>query len=104
MILVTTPDVPGKQIYQTLGMVRGNTIRTKNILRDIGAGLKSIVGGELKDYTAMLTDSREEAIKRMIEDAQKLDATAIVNIRFTSSDVMNTASEILAYGTAVKVR
>lgn len=104
MILVTTPDIPGKQIYQTLGMVRGNTIRTKNIFRDIGAGLKSIVGGELKDYTAMLTDSREEAVKRMIKDAQNLDANAIVNIRFNSSDVMNTASEILVYGTAVKVK
>lgn len=104
MILVTTPDVPGKQIYQTLEMVLGNTIRTKNILRDIGAGLKSIVGGELKDYTKMLTDSREEAVKRMIKDAQNLEADAIVNIRFTSSDVMNKASEILVYGTAVKVK
>ena len=104
MILVTTPDVPGKQIYQTLGMVLGNTIRTKNIFRDIGAGLKSIVGGELKDYTKMLTDSREEATRRMIQNAQNLDANAIVNIRFNSSDVMSTASEILVYGTAVKVK
>ena len=104
MLLVTTPDVIGKEIYQTLGLVRGNTIRAKNVFRDIGAGLKSIVGGELKDYTKMMTDSREQAVERMIENAEELGANAIVNVRFTSSDIMSTASEILVYGTAVKLK
>ncbi|MCH8286392.1 YbjQ family protein [candidate division KSB1 bacterium] len=104
MLLVTTPDVIGKEIYQTLGLVRGNTIRAKNVFRDIGAGLKSIVGGELKDYTKMMTDSREQAVERMTENAEKLGANAIVNVRFASSDIMSTASEILAYGTAVKLK
>lgn len=104
MLLVTTPDVIGKEIYQTLGLVRGNTIRAKNVFRDIGAGLKSIVGGELKDYTKMMTDSREQAVERMIEDAKDLGANAIVNVRFASSDIMSTASEILVYGTAVKLK
>ncbi|MCH7781716.1 YbjQ family protein [candidate division KSB1 bacterium] len=104
MLLVTTPDVIGKEIYQTLGLVRGNTIRAKNVFRDIGAGLKSIVGGELKDYTKMMTDSREQAVERMTENAEELGANAIVNVRFASSDIMSTASEILAYGTAVKLK
>ena len=104
MLLVTTPDVIGKEIYQTLGLVRGNTIRAKNVFRDIGAGLKSIVGGELKDYTKMMTDSREQAVERMIENAEEPGANAIVNVRFTSSDIMSTASEILVYGTAVKLK
>ena len=104
MLLVTTPDVIGKEIYQTLGLVRGNTIRAKNVFRDIGAELKSIVGGELKDYTKMMTDSREQAVERMTENAEKLGANAIVNVRFASSDIMSTASEILAYGTAVKLK
>ena len=104
MILVTTPEVAGREIYQTLGLVRGNTIRAKNIFRDIGAGLKSIVGGELKDYSKMLTEAREQAINRMIEEAEGLGANAIVNIRFASADVMGTAAEILVYGTAVKVK
>ncbi|KPK95811.1 hypothetical protein AMJ80_03465 [bacterium SM23_31] len=104
MILVTTPEVAGREIYQTLGLVRGNTIRAKNIFRDIGAGLKSIVGGELKDYSKMLTEAREQAINRMIEEAEGLGANAIVNIRFASADVMGTAAEILVYGTAVKMK
>jgi len=104
MILVTTPEVPGREVYQALGLVRGNTIRAKNIFRDIGAGLKSIVGGELKDYSKMLTEARDQATARMIEEAEELGANAIVNIRFASADVMGNAAEILAYGTAVKVK
>jgi len=104
MILVTTPEVPGREVYQTLGLVRGNTIRAKNIFRDIGAGLKSIVGGELKDYSKMLTEARDQATARMIEEAEELGANAVVNIRFASADVMGNAAEILAYGTAVKVK
>jgi len=104
MILVTTSAVPGKEVYKTLGMVKGNTIRAKNVFRDIGAGLKSIVGGELKDYTKMLSEARDEALARMVEEAEQLGANAVVNIRFTSADVMGTAAELLAYGTAVVVR
>lgn len=104
MILVTTPEVPGREVYQALGLVRGNTIRAKNVFRDIGAGLKSIIGGELKDYSKMLTEAREQAMGRMIEEAEKLGANAIVNIRFASADVMGNAAEILVYGTAVKVK
>jgi len=104
MFLVSTPDINGKEIYQTLGLVKGNTIRAKNVFRDIGAGLKSIVGGELKDYTQMMTDAREQAIDRMTQDAVELGANAIVNVRFTSSDIMSTASETLVYGTAVKIK
>ena len=104
MILTTTPDVHGRQVYRTLGIVRGNTIRAKNVFRDIGAGLKSLIGGELKDYTKMLTDAREQALERMISEAEELGADAIVNIRFASADIMGSAAEILAYGTAVKVK
>ena len=104
MFLVSTSDIAGKDIYQTLGLVKGNTIRAKNVFRDIVAGLKSIVGGELKDYTQMMTDAREQAIDRMTKDAEDLGANAIVNIRFASSDIMSTASETLVYGTAVKIK
>ncbi|MFC1555360.1 YbjQ family protein [candidate division KSB1 bacterium] len=104
MITVTTPDVPGKEIYQTIGIVKGNTIRAKNVFRDIGAGLKSIVGGELKDYTKMLTEARDEALDRMVQQAQELGANAVVNVRMTSADVMGSAAEMLVYGTAVKVK
>jgi len=104
MIIVNTPDIAGKEIYQTLGIVKGNTIRAKNILRDIGAGLKSIVGGELKDYTKMLSEARDEAVERMIAEAEKLGANAVINVRFASADIMSSAAEIMAYGTAVKIR
>ncbi|MFC1562033.1 YbjQ family protein [candidate division KSB1 bacterium] len=104
MIMVTTPDVPGREIYQAVGLVKGSTIRAKNIFRDIGAGLKSIVGGELKDYSKLLSEAREEALRRMSEEAEKSGANAIVNIRFATSTVAGQAAEILAYGTAVKVK
>ncbi|MFC1477211.1 YbjQ family protein [candidate division KSB1 bacterium] len=104
MIIVSTNDVPGKEISQPLGVVRGSTIRAKNVFRDIGAGLKSIVGGELRDYTKLLNEARDEAVTRMTAEAERLGANAIVNIRFTTADVMGNAAEVLVYGTAVKVK
>ena len=104
MLLSTTNEIQGKKIVQTLGVVKGNTIRARHIGRDIVAGLRSIVGGEIKDYTVMLEDSREEALERMIADAKKLKADGIVGIRFTTSAIMSGASELLAYGTAVKLK
>lgn len=103
MILVTTDTVPGKTIKKTLGLVRGNTIRARHIGRDITAALRNLVGGEIKDYTKMMAESREQAIDRMVEEAEQLGANAIVNVRFTTSMIMQSASEILAYGTAVIV-
>lgn len=104
MIVVNTDSIQGKRIVQTLGLVRGNTIRAKWLGRDIMAGLKQLVGGELKGYTQMMTEAREQAVNRMIEDAKKLKADAIINVRFTSSQIMQSASEILVYGTAVKLK
>ena len=103
MILVTTENVPGKTIKRSLGLCRGNTIRARHIGRDISATLKNIVGGEIRDYTKMMAESREQAIDRMIEEAENLGANAIVNVRFTTSMIMQSASEILVYGTAVVV-
>jgi len=102
MIYVNTSEVAGKQIKESLGIVRGSTVRARNIGRDIFAGLKNIVGGEISEYTKLLADSREQAIKRMLEDANKIGADAVVNVRFTTSQVMQGAAEMLAYGTAVK--
>lgn len=103
MIVVTTGEVPGKRITQICGLVRGNTIRARHVGRDIKAALRNLVGGEIRDYTKMMAESREQAIDRMIEEAEKLGANAIVNVRFTTSMIMQSASEILVYGTAVKV-
>ena len=104
MIVVNTDKIEGKKIVKTLGLVKGNTIRARWFGRDLMAGLKQIVGGELKSYTQMMTQARDEALQRMIEEARKLKADAVINVRFTSSDVMQNASEILAYGTAVKLK
>lgn len=104
MLITTTENIPGKEVYQILGMVRGNTVRSKNVFRDIGAGLKTIVGGEIKDYTVMLVEAREEALFRMTKKAEELGANAIVMVRFATSSIMGGAAEILAYGTAVKVK
>ena len=104
MIYVTTETIKGKEISETIGTVRGSTVRARNIGRDIFAGLKNIVGGEISEYTRLLADSREQAIKRMIDDASNLGADAIVNVRFTTSAVMQGAAEMLAYGTAVKLK
>ena len=103
MLIVSTESVIGKRTVKTLGLVRGNTIRARHIGNDIMAGLRNIVGGEVKEYTKMISESREEALNRMVKDAQRLGANAIIGVRFTTSQVMAGASEILAYGTAVIV-
>ena len=103
MILVNTDSVPGKTIVKNLGLVRGNTIRARHLGRDILAFLRNIVGGEITDYTKMMAESREQALDRMVEEAESLGANAIVNVRLTTSMIMQSASEILAYGTAVIV-
>ncbi len=103
MITVTTDFVAGKKVTETLGLVRGNTIRARHIGRDIMAGLKTIVGGEIKSYTDMISMAREEALSRMIDEAKKLKADAVINVRFMTAEVMQGAAEVLAYGTAVKL-
>ncbi len=103
MIFVTSDQIAGKTIKKTLGIVRGNTIRARHVGRDISAALKNIVGGEIKDYTKMMAESREQALDRMVEEAESLGANAVVNVRFATSMIMQSASEILAYGTAVIV-
>jgi len=103
MIIVTTDFIPGKTIVKNLGLVRGNTIRARNVGRDILAFFRNIVGGEIRDYTKMMAESREQALDRMVEEAESLGANAIINMRITTSMIMQSASEILAYGTAVVV-
>ena len=103
MIIVTTEEIPNKKIKETLGIARGSTVRARNIGRDIFAGIKNLVGGEISEYTRLQAESREQAIQRMNDDAEKMGANAIVNIRLTTSMVMQGCSEILAYGTAVTV-
>ncbi len=103
MLLSTTDTIPTKQIVRHLGLVRGNTIRARHVGKDILAGLKNIVGGEISDYTKMMAESREQSIDRMIEEAKGLGANAIVGIYFTTSMVMSAAAEILVFGTAVVV-
>ena len=104
MIIVNTEEIAGKEIDEVLGLVRGNTIRARHIGNDIMAGLRNIVGGEVKEYTQMISEAREDALERMLDEAEKLNADAVVNIRFTTSQVMGGAAEILAYGTAVKLK
>ena len=101
MILSTTDQIEGKKIIKHIGLVRGNTIRARHIGKDIMAGLRNVVGGEITDYTKMMAESREQAIQRMVEEAESKGANAIVGLRFTTSMVMQNASEILAYGTGV---
>ena len=103
MIVVSTDFVPGKEVKEALGLVRGNTIQAKHIGKDIVAGFRQVVGGEIREYTEMLSEAREIALKRMIEKAEKLGADAVINVRFMTSTVMASAAEILAYGTAVKL-
>lgn len=103
MILTNIETVPGKHIVEHYGIVNGNTIRAKHVGRDFAAGLKNIFGGELKGYTELLRESRQEAVDRMVQQAQAMGANAIVNIRFSTSSVTMGAAEILVYGTAVKV-
>lgn len=101
MILTTTENVSGKN-YEILGMVKGSTVQTVNAIRDIGAGLKTLVGGELTKYNEMMNSARALASKRMIQEAEELDADAIVSIRYSSASIMQGAAEVMAYGTAVK--
>lgn len=103
MILTTTETIPNQEIKEILGVARGSTVRARNVGRDLFAGLKNIVGGEISEYTKLQAQSREQAMQRMQQDAQRLGADAVVNVRLTTSMVMQGASEILAYGTAVKL-
>ena len=103
MLLSTTETISGKKIVQHLGLVRGNSIRARHIGRDILARLKNVVGGEISDYTKLLGESREQSLDRMVEEAKDLGANAILGVRFSTSEVMDSAAEILVYGTAVVV-
>ncbi len=104
IIVTTANEIPGKKVVKVLGVVRGNTVRARNFARDIGAGLKNLVGGEIGTYTEMTTHSRDEAFNRMVNEAVKLKADAIIGMKFMTSMVMQGASEMLAYGTAVKLK
>lgn len=103
MILTNTETIPGRTISQHIGLVQGNTVRAKHVGRDIMAGLKNIVGGELSGYTELLEDARKEATARMVEDATSKGANAIVNVRFSTSAITAGASELYVYGTAVVI-
>ena len=103
MIIVNTPEIHNKKITETLGIARGSTVRARNVGQDIFAGLKNIIGGEISEYTKLQAQSREQALQRMIVDAERMGGNAIVNVRLTTSMVMQGCSEILAYGTAVVV-
>ncbi|HCK88374.1 MAG TPA: hypothetical protein DHW39_06155 [Erysipelotrichaceae bacterium] len=101
MILTTTEHFPGRE-YEILGLVKGNTIQTVNAIRDIGAGLKTLVGGELTKYNEMMNDARALATKRMIQEAEDLEADAVIGMRYASSSIMQSAAEVMAYGTAIR--
>ena len=101
MILTTSSTIPGHAITESKGLVKGSTIRARHVGKDIVASLRTVIGGEVKEYTEMMAESREEAEHRMIERAEEIGANAITDIRFTTSMVMSNTSEILAYGTAV---
>jgi len=103
VIVVTTPDVAGYRVAETLGMVRGSCVRARHLGSDIAAHLRNIAGGEVREYTKMLAEAREQAIDRMLEEAQVLNADAVVMVRFQTSEVMQGAAEMLCYGTAVKL-
>ena len=103
MIVVTTDSIPGRRVVKTLGLVKGNTIRARHVGKDILAGLKGLVGGEITEYTKMVAESREQCIDRVVEEAEALGANAVVGLRFTTASMMQGAAELLAYGTAVIV-
>jgi len=103
MKVTTSSQIAGKEIQTTLGLVRGNTIRVRHLGRDVLAGFKMLVGGEIQDYTKMMAEAREQSIDRMIAEAESLQADAIVDVRFTTSYIMSGAAEILVYGTAVQL-
>lgn len=103
MIVTTTGEVAGHRVVEVHGLVRGNVIRARHLGRDIGAGIRSLVGGEIREYTKLMAEAREQSIDRMVEEAEALGANAVVEVRFTTSMIMKTAAEILCYGTAVTV-
>ena len=104
MIITTTDTIPNKEITEILGIARGSTVRARNIGRDIFAGLKNIVGGEISEYTRLQAESREQAMQRMEDDARKMGADSIINVRLTTAMIMQGTAEILAYGTAVRLK
>ena len=104
IIISTIDHIPGRETAEVLGIVRGSTVRARNIGRDIFASFKNFVGGEISEYTKLQAHAREQSLQRMMEDAEKLGADAVVNVRFTTSTIVQGASEILAYGTAVKLK
>ncbi len=103
MIVVTTDSIPGRRVVKTLGLVKGNTIRARHVGKDILAGLKGLVGGEIIEYTKMVAESREQSLDRLVEEAEALGANAVVGLRFTTASMMQGAAELLAYGTALIV-
>lgn len=104
MLITTTNDLPGYEIIEVIDIARGSTVRARHLGRDISAVFKSVVGGEIKEYTKLMADAREQAINRMIADGQELESDAIINVRFMTSMVLQGSSEILAYGTAVRIQ
>ncbi len=103
MLIVTSDEIPGKRITRVIGLVKGNTIRARNIGRDIVAELRNFAGGEIVEYTKMMAEAREQAIDRMVQEAEAVGANAVVELRFTTASMMKSAAELLAYGTAVVV-
>ena len=103
MKIYTSENIAGQEVVESLGLVRGNTIRARGFGHDILAGLRNLIGGEIKDYTDMLSDARNQALDRMVAEAEEMGADAIISVRFTTSQTMGGAAEILAYGTAVKI-
>jgi len=104
MEVVNTETVPGREVEETLGIARGNTVKARNVGRDITQSIRNITGGELKAYSELLTEARDEALERMVEDAESLGADAVVNVRLESSEIANGGSEVIAYGTAVRLK
>lgn len=104
IIVSTTDFIPGREVAEVIDIARGSTVRARHIGRDIVAGFRNIIGGEVLEYTKLLAESREQALARMVADAQRIGADAVLNVRFATSMVMKNAAEILAYGTAVKLK
>ncbi len=102
-MIFTTEQIPGKKIKKTFGLVRGNTIRARHVGRDIMAGLRNLVGGEITEYTKLMAEAREQALDRMVDEAKRLGADSVINVRFSTSVIMGGAAELLAYGTAVQI-
>ena len=103
ILVVTSPEIPGKKIVRTLGLVSGNTIRARHVGKDIMAGLRNLVGGEVTEYAKLMAESREQALDRMLAEAEKLGANGVISIQFTTSVIMGGAAEMMAYGTAVVI-